>query len=157
MDRPAPLPFSPPLLGFRFDVFFFTGGGTQANTFDILFQKVSGIGATVKTSRQEEGGQNLFVQQLPDRIEHDNLVLERGLMVTSPLTTQFLETLTQFRFAPADVLVTLLNEANRALLSWKFLQAYPVRWSIGDLDAQSNTIVIERLELAYQHMQPIGL
>ena len=63
----------------------------------------------------------------------------------------------QFRFAPADVLVTLRNEANRALLSWKFLQAYPVRWSIGDLDAQSNTIVIERLELAYQHMQPIGL
>ena len=156
MDRPQLLPFSPPLVGFRFDVFFFMGG-TQANTFDILFQKVSGIGATVNTSPREEGGQNLFTQRLPERIEHDNLVLERGLMVDSPLTTAFLETLTQFRFTPVDVLVTLLDEANRAIMSWMFLQAFPVRWSIGDLDAQSNTIVIERLELAYQRLQPIGL
>jgi phage tail-like protein len=156
MDRPSLQPFSPPLVGFRFDVFFIRGG-TQANTFDILFQKVSGIGATVNTSPREEGGQNLFTQRLPERIEHDNLVLERGLMVDSPLTTEFLETLTQFRFTPVDVLVTLLDEANRSLMSWMFLQAYPVRWSIGDLDAQSNTVVIERLELAYQRLQPIGL
>jgi phage tail-like protein len=156
MDRPQLLPFSPPLLGFRFSVFFFAGG-TQANAFDILFQKVSGIGATVRTSPREEGGQNLFMQQLPDRIEHDNLVLERGLIVDSPLTTEFLETLTLFRFAPSDVLVTLLNEASLPLMSWLFIKAYPVRWSIGDLDAQSNTVVIERLELAYQRMQTIGL
>ena len=53
--------------------------------------------------------------------------------------------------------MTLLDEANRSLMSWMFLRAYPVRWSIGDLDAQSNPIVIERLELAYQRMQTIGL
>jgi phage tail-like protein len=73
------------------------------------------------------------------------------------LTTEFLETLTLFRFAPSDVLVTLLNEASLPLMSWLFIKAYPVRWSIGDLDAQSNTVVIERLELAYQRMQTIGL
>ena len=156
METPALLPFNPPPLGFRFSVVFFAGG-VLPNPLDIRFQKVSGIGATVNTSSQPEGGQNLYRQQLPDHIEYDNLVLERGLAVLSPLTIEFNATMSLFKFAPANVLVTLLNEANLPLMSWLFMKAYPVKWSIGDLDAESNSVVIERLELAYQRMQTIGL
>ena len=156
MDRPPLLPFSPPLLGFRFSVFFFAEG-VRSNPLDSLFQKVSGLGTTVTTLPQKEGGQNLYTQHLPEHIEHDNLVLERGLVVVSPLTTEFSVSMSLFKFAPANVLVTLLNEASLPLLSWLFMKAYPVKWSVADLDAQSNTVLIERLELAYQRRQTIGL
>jgi phage tail-like protein len=35
------------------------------------------------------------------------------------------------------------------------MKAYPVKWRVSDLDAASNTVVIETLELAYQRMQVI--
>jgi len=33
------------------------------------------------------------------------------------------------------------------------MKAYPVKWRVSDLDANSNTVVIETMELTYQRMQ----
>ena len=152
MEVPGPLSFGNPPLGFRFDVFFFAGGEVL-NPIDILFQSVSGIGSTVTTRPIEEGGQNVYTQLLPEKIKYDNLVLKRGLVVDSPLVREFNAAMSLFKFSPSNVLVTLLSDAGILLAAWLFLKAYPVRWSVSDLDATANTVVIETLELAYQRMQ----
>jgi phage tail-like protein len=148
----VPGPFGSPPLGFRFGVFFFAGG-IVPNPLDILFQRVSGLTATVSTTTVEEGGQNLYTQRLPEKIQYDNLVLERGVVVGSPLVTEFNVAMSLFKFSPSNVLVTLLNEAGIPISAWLFLKAYPVRWSVSDLDATANSVVIETMELAYQRMQ----
>lgn len=156
-EIPGPLPFvgNPPL-GFRFGVFFFAGG-VIPNPIDILFQKVSGIGSTVKTTPVEEGGQNLYTQSLPDKIQYDNLVLERGVLVGSPLSIEFNAAMSLFKFAPSNVLVNLLDNTRIPVAAWLFMNAYPVKWSVSDLDATNNSVVIEHLELSYQRMQAITL
>ena len=153
MDIPGPLPYvgNPPL-SFRFGVLFFAGG-VVPNPLDTLFQKVSGLGSTVDTYPIEEGGQNLYSQQLPKKIQHDNLVLERGLVVGSPLAIEFDAAMSLFKFSPSNVLVTLLDNSRIPLASWLFMKAYPVKWSVSDLDATANTVVIEHMELTYQRMQ----
>lgn len=153
MDIPGPLPYvgNPPL-GFRFGVLFFAGG-VVPNPLDTLFQKVSGLGHTVDTYPVAEGGQNLYSQQLPKKIQHDNLVLERGLVVGSPLTIEFDAAMSLFKFSPSNVLVTLLDNSRIPLASWLFMKAYPVKWSVSDLDATANAVVIEHMELTYQRMQ----
>ncbi len=156
MDISGPLPFGDPPLGFRFGVFFFAGG-TVPNPIDSLFQKVSGIGSTVTTKPMEEGGQNVYAQLLPQKIAYDNLVLERGLVVASPLGLEFDVAMSEFKFNPSNVLVTLLNEAKLPLASWLFLRAYPVKWSVSGLDATTSGVVIETMELVYQRMQAIRL
>lgn len=148
-----------PPLGFRFAVLFFTAG-TIANPIDTQFQKVSGISTTLETTPVEDGGQNLYTQQLPKRLTHENLVLERGFVhnvAASPLALEIDAAMSQFIFTPANVLVTLLNHDAAPLSSWLFINAFPVKWSISDLDATSNTVVIETIELAYQRMQTIRL
>src|SRR5262245_48476513 len=85
-----------PVLGYRFGVFFFVLG-VIPNPLDIRFQKVRGLTATVKTTPQPEGGQNLYVQQLPSGIEYGNLVLERGMVVGSPLNIEFNIAMTMFK------------------------------------------------------------
>src|SRR5882672_8131319 len=109
MALPGPLPLvgNPPL-GFRFGVLFFAGGFIP-NPLDILFQKVSGLGSTVETATVEEGGQNLYTQSLPKKIKYENLVLERGVVVGSPLVIEFNRTMSLFKFTPSNVLVTLLD------------------------------------------------
>lgn len=157
MDIPGPLPFagSPPL-GFRFGVLFMAIGAIP-NPLDILFQKVSGLGTTVETYPVAEGGQNLYRQQLPKHIQHDNLMLERGMIVGSPLAIEFNVAMSQFKFTPSNVLVTLLDHTRIPIAGWLCMKAYPVKWSISDLDATTNAVVIEHMELTYQRMQTIRL
>jgi phage tail-like protein len=157
MDIPGPLPLvgSPPL-SFRFGVLFFTLG-VVPNPIDILFQKVSGLSATVETSTISEGGQNLYTQLLPKGVSHGNLTLERGLVVGTPLGIELNVALSLFKFKPSNVLVSLLDNTRIPVASWLCTKAYPVNWSVSNLDATSNTVMIETIELAYQHLQTIRL
>jgi phage tail-like protein len=152
-DFPGPLPIAGnPPLGFRFGVLFFAAG-VIPNPIDIFFQKVSGLSSSVETTTIEEGGQNLYSQSLPKRIKYDNLVLERGVVVGSPLVIEFNATMSLFKFSPSNVLVTLLDNTRIPIAAWLFMKAYPVKWSVSDLDATANSVVIETMELTYQRMQ----
>ena len=157
MDIPGPLPFvgNPPL-SYRFGVLFLVGG-VVPNPLDILFQRVSGLGTRVDTHTVEEGGQNLYSQLLPNRVQHENLVLERGVVVGSPLVIEFNAAMSLFKFSPSNVLVTLLDNTRIPIAAWLFMKAYPVNWSVSDLDATANSVAIEHLELTYQRMQVIRI
>ncbi len=144
------------VLGFRFSVLFLAGGAVP-NPLDIRFQKVSGLAAEVETDTLREGGQNLYAHRLPKGIKYDNLTLERGLVVGSPLNVEFNATLSLFKFAPSNVLVTLLSEKAVPLAAWLFLKAYPVKWSTSPLDAKDPAVAIDTMELAYTRMQMLRI
>ena len=141
-----------PILGMRFSVLFMVGG-VVPNPIDLRFAKVSGLEMRVETETVTEGGQNLYTQQLPQRISHGNLTLERGMVVGSPLNLEFNAAFSAFRFAPCNVLVSLLTDDRVPLVAWLFMKAWPVRWATSDLDAGQQGLVIDTMELAYGRMQ----
>ena len=145
-----------PLLGFRFLVTFLAAG-IIPNPLDIRFQKVRGLKATVRTKTVPEGGQNLYVQKLPEGVEYENLVLERGMVVGSPINIEFNVAMSLFKFSPSNVLVFLLNADKIPVAGWTFFNAYPVSWATSDLDAQQKAVVIDTLELAYSRMQIVRI
>jgi phage tail-like protein len=149
-------PYTGPALGFRFAVVFFAGG-VVPNPIDVRFQRVSGIGATIDTTTIVEGGQNLYSHRVPTRVSYGNLVLERGLVVASPLNLEFNAAMSLFKFAPSNVIVTLLSEHRAPLAAWLFLKAYPVRWATADLDASTESLVIDTMELTYTRMQALRI
>jgi phage tail-like protein len=140
------------VLGSRFLAVFFTAG-VVPNPIDIRFQRVSGLAATVETDTLYEGGQNLHAYRLPRRVTHQNLTLERGFVVGSPLNLEFNAAMTLFKFAPSTVMVTLLNGDGIPLSAWMFLKAFPVRWQTADLSASEDRVLIDTLELSYESMQ----
>lgn len=144
---------SDPIIGMRFGVLFLAGG-LIPNPLDIRFQKVSGLSVEVDTEPISEGGQNLYTQRLPKGIRYNNLVLERGMVVGSPLNLEFNATMSLFKFATSNVLVTLLDESKAPLAAWLFLKAYPVKWSTSELNAEP-ALVIDTMELAYTRMQAL--
>ena len=146
---------SDPIIGMRFGVLFFAGG-VLPNPLDIRFQKVSGLSVEVETESVREGGQNLFTHKLPQGMKHNNLVLERGMVVASPLNVEFNIAMSLFKFSASNVLVTLLNEDKLPLAAWLFLKAFPVKWSTSDLNAEP-ALVIDTMELAYTRMQRVSL
>ena len=141
-----------PIIGMRFAVLFLAGG-VLPNPLDIRFQKVSGLSATVETDTIAEGGQNLYTQKVPKGVSYQNLTLERGMVVGSPLNLEFNAAMSLFKFATSNVLVTLLAEDKLPRAAWLFMKAWPVKWSTSDLNASDAALLIDTLELAYTRMQ----
>ena len=125
---------SDPILGMRFAVVFLAGGAVP-NPLDIRFQKVSGLSVEIETQALAEGGNNTGALSLPMGVKHGNLLLERGMVVGSLLNLEFNATLSLFKFATSNVLVTLLGGNKVPLAAWLFIKAYPVKWATSDLSA----------------------
>lgn len=123
--------------------------GIAPNPFDIAFRKVSGLSQTVQTTTYHEGGVNDATLRLPTKVEYDHLVLERGLAGWGMLTTEYTLYLSLFKFYTSNVIVTLYDESGSAATTWLLLKAYPVKWSVSEFDADSSSIVVDRMELAY--------
>lgn len=139
-----------PPVGFHFRVNI---EGLTSDTKDISFREVSGINATVGEFTYKEGGENRFVHRLPDRVTYDKLTLKRGMLVGSELIGWFRDAVESFKFDPRNVLVTLLNSEHEPLESWSFVKAYPVKWSIGNFNAEQSEVVVETIELSFQYFK----
>lgn len=148
-----------PALSHRFGVFFMSSSAIP-NPLDFRFQKVSGLSTEVQLDTVNEGGQNLYTHRLPGKIGYNNLVLERGYSsspIPSSITVQFNYTFSTFKFNPFKVLVMLFSESGIPLGTWMFENAYPVKWSVSDLDAQNSSVLIDSMEIAYTRFQAIRL
>ena len=154
----------PPLAN-QFSVWFFPKiHGLPIPDFlpwDMAFQKVAGIGSSISTRKFNEGGENLFVHRLPDRVEYENLVLERGLVLIpsliSPVKKLFEDAMEKTKFNPCDVLVILHGTKAIPLAAWKFRNAFPVKWKISDFNASDEAIVVDHMELAFQNMWSVRI
>jgi phage tail-like protein len=137
-----------PPVGFHFSVEFQDLG---ADSMDLRFQSVAGLSVEVQTEAIKEGGEHRFEHVLPMRSKYNNLVLKRGLVPSTALVDWCRETIETLVVYPKDVLVKLLDETHEPIMSWNVVQAWPLKWSVSDLDAETNSLVIETLELQYQY------
>jgi phage tail-like protein len=139
-----------PPVGFHFKVEFVGIG----NDNDIRFQSVSGLNVEYDTESFKEGGENRFEHKLPVRSKYPDLSLKRGMLTDSKLIKWVLGILHDRDFInnkPALVNVQLLNEKHESIKQWEIIDAWPKKWSVSDLNAQENSVVIETLDLAYKY------
>ena len=123
------------------------------------FQEVSGLSVEVETETLNEGGENRFEYKLPKRAKYPNLILKRGLLKGSAFLDWFKSAMNTYfivavyDFKPADITITLLDEADEPVAVWNVVQAYPLKWSMSDLRSSENAVVVESIELAYQYFE----
>jgi phage tail-like protein len=115
------------------------------------FLRVKGIAREVRVESYREGGVNEYEHKLASSVTYPNLVLERGLA---------LDDLWKWAQAAADgaverrnLWIRLQDEANDKAWAWEVAQAIPVKWSVSDLDATAQQVVVESLELAHHGLR----
>ena len=152
------MPVYYPPTGFHFKVEFQGVSGMGTDT-EQRFQEVSGLTFEIETETVSEGGENRFSYKFPKRMKFPNLVLKRGLLKGTALMNWFKSaintyfTVVVYDFKPADIIITLMNDAGEPTAIWSVVQAYPLKWSVSDLRAADNSIVVESIELAYQYFE----
>lgn len=136
-----------PPWGFYYRVVF--GDSSEPN--EARFQTASGLNVEYDTEEYKEGGENRFTHKLPVRTKYSELVLKRGMLIGSKTITWFLDAFRERKFTPKTVTVTLMNEKSEPLRTWNVAHAVPKKWSVSDLNANENAVVVETLELTYRY------
>lgn len=125
--------------------------GLPANDHDARFTEVSGLAVELVTEEVAEGGENRFVQKYPTRAKYPELVLKRGLLLNSEILNWVRECIENLKIRPKNIVIKLLNEDHQPLLTWHVVNAYPIKWSVSDLNATNNAVVIESIQFFYQY------
>lgn len=129
----------------------------ESSGSDAAFQEVSGLSKETGVEEVISGGENRFKYRLPTNTSYPNLVLKRGIaLVDSPLIAWCQNTMDGGLGKPIktnNILLRLLDSAGQATMSWNFVNAYPLKWAMGDLKSQESTMLIETIELAYHYFE----
>jgi phage tail-like protein len=139
-----------PPVGFHFRVEFDL---PKAGDQDIRFRDVAGLSMEMEEETYTEGGENRFSLKFPVRARYPDLVLKRGLLTGSAVREWCEAAIQNLDIKPVTVWVTILNDKHEPLQTYTFIKAWPKKWTISDLNAESSEIVVESLELAYQYFK----
>jgi phage tail-like protein len=123
----------------------------SANVNDLQFTEVSGLSVEMGTEEIAEGGENRFIQKYPTRTKYPELLLKRGLLINSEVMKWIQQCIEDYNIQPKTIFIKLLNEEHQPLLTWNVVNAYPTKWSVSDLNASNNAVVIESLQFFYQY------
>lgn len=105
----------------------------------------------VDVSEEKEGGYNDGTHLLAGRVKKGTLTLKRGLAQSSELLNWYVQVMQgEVEEARREVSVTLFDSEGEQVMRWDFRGAYPSKWEGPSLNAGSDTIAIETLELSYE-------
>ncbi|MEO0628009.1 MAG: phage tail protein [Bacteroidota bacterium] len=138
-----------PPVGFYFKVEFLGLAGVVEQ--DMYFQEVGGLSVDLTTEDLKAGGENRFTYKLPSRAQYPNLTLKRGLLIGSAVLDYIEETMTTMEVTPITLQVSLLNEEAQPLKSFSCVNAYPLKWSVDNFNAEESKVVVESMEWYYQY------
>jgi phage tail-like protein len=114
------------------------------------FNEVSGLVFETDVQTLRVGGINGYEQQLPGPSKFPSrLVLKRGLGDAKFLWNWY-RSISQGEIQRKNITIKLNDEQWGDLMSWRFKEACPVKWTGPDLRASNSAVAFESLELVHR-------
>lgn len=133
-----------PLHGFRFLIEI---GGIRVGGF----MRVKGLSREVKHESVREGGVNDYEHKLVTQIVYPNLVLERGL--AQDILWSWVSDVSNGDIERKTITIVLQDKDASDRWTWHVDHAYPVKWSVSDLDASASQVTVESVEFAHHGLR----
>jgi phage tail-like protein len=117
------------------------------------FSKCSGLKTETEVFELQEGGENSLVRKLIGQSRASNIVLTAGFVNAAALydwRDQVVNSGEKVRKSGSIIQYdSKMNEVTR----WRFFNAIPVRWEMGEFDSMGNAAQCEILELAVESIK----
>ena len=127
----------------------------EAVPTDAAFSECSGIRVVSHVIKMRSGSDDRGVQGIiPATVEYSNLTLTRGASASHKFLNWVFDCLPTFEKGPANparktIKITVLDDNQKPGIVWSLYGAYPVSYSLGNLNAQGNGMLLESIEFAY--------
>lgn len=128
------------------------------NSITASFSECSGLGVTIKKERYREGGVNDQQRIILGEAEFSDITLKRGITDDLMFWDWVSNVVGDYRqpsvaIERRNINILLFNQAGETMQYWTLIAAVPVGWKAPALQANSNTVAIEELTLAYEGLK----
>jgi len=114
------------------------------------FSAVSGLQVETEVETYREGGLNAFEHKLPGPTRYpSNLTLKHGLTDIETLWNWH-QDVTRGTITRRNGTIYLLDTRRLPAMWWNFTQAYPVKWTGPELQANATAVAVEAVELVHK-------
>jgi phage tail-like protein len=117
------------------------------------FSECSGLSVKVKTETYFEGGVNDQQRIFLGQPQFSEVTLKRGITDDFAFWEWISQILTPGKKERRNVNISVFNQAGETMQCWTLIGAVPVGWKAPSLQANSNTVAIEELTLAYEGLK----
>jgi len=118
------------------------------------FSEVSGLNIETEVESIREGGANDIEYKLPKGTKYSNITLKRGI-IDSDLIWRWYDDVINGNIKRKDGLIFLCDQTGSHLITWGFIDAYPIKLDGPSLNATTNTIATETLTLAHHGLKRV--
>jgi phage tail-like protein len=157
------LPGPPPLPAFRYWVMLKNSASLDlASVGGALlslaggFTDCSGLETTLETFDYPEGGQNGYAHRLPSRTKPSDIVLKRGLNITTDLWT-WMQQVIDGNYQRKDGVIVLCTPRGIPAQAWRWKNGLPLKWTGPTLSGSQSAIATESITIAHEGLENLGL
>jgi phage tail-like protein len=122
------------------------GVGTSA------FSEASGLDTETDPIEYREGNEDITVRKLPGLRKYPNITLKRGFTQNRGLW-DWRRTVMDGRTERRSGSIVLLNEAREEALRWNFREGWPCKLQGPPLNAKTNEVAIETLDICHEGLE----
>lgn len=116
------------------------------------FSEVSGLDTETDPVEYREGSEDITVRKLPGLRKYPNITLKRGFTKDRGLW-DWRKTVMDGKTQRKSGSITLLNEARQEALRWNFREGWPCKLQGPPLNATTNEVAIETLEICHEGLE----
>lgn len=114
------------------------------------FRNCSGLDASQEAGTYREGtDRGLTMRKLPGLITYSDITLSRGISSDSELW-QWRQTVMSGDVDRRNLSIVLMNDKGEDAIRWNVRNCWPTKWTGPTLDATSDEVAIEELELTHE-------
>ncbi len=123
--------------------------GPEAAFCEVILPGISIDVVEYRTGNSKETG----VQKLPGLARYPDVTLRRGVIGALDLYSWINDIRNGSSNSVRTVTIQLLSEDGTPVVTWKFLRAWPSKYSGPTLDAKGTDVAIEELVLSYERLE----
>lgn len=114
------------------------------------FKDCSGLEASQEAGTYREGtDRGLTMRKIPGLISYSDITLSRGVTSDSELWSWRLNVMSG-SMDRRNMSIVLMNDKGEDAIRWNVRNAWPTKWTGPSLDATSDEVAIETLELTHE-------
>jgi phage tail-like protein len=143
-------PRKDPLLNCRFRVEI--DGINQSGFSEVFFAD-----SIIELIEYREGNDPSQIRKLPGLTRVGNVILKLGMTDSMEVFRWYADTAAQgYTISKRNVLVVVMNEAGEDKARFVVRDAWPVKYSVGSLNAKGNDVLIETLGLVNEGIERVN-
>ncbi len=117
------------------------------------FKQCSGLDSSTTATKYREGTDTTLAQrQLPGLMSFSNISLQRGITDDHALW-DWRDSVASGSAIRRTISIILRDDAGNEKIRWNIRNCWPVKWAGPSMDATSDAVAIETLELAHEGVE----